>query len=84
MFCDIYRIGVCSIKRKGLFCVFLTGKSRLEPIAIVILSVIMSLASFQLIVESIQIIVSYSSGEGKIPTVELPVILIASSTVGKL
>ena len=60
-----------------------SGRSRLEPIAIVILSVIMSLASFQLIVESVQIIVAYSSGEGSLPSVQLPVILIAVSTIGK-
>ncbi|XP_060565759.1 uncharacterized protein LOC132724821 isoform X1 [Ruditapes philippinarum] len=57
------------------------GRSRLEPIAIVILSVIMSLASFQLIVESVQIIVGYSSGKGNLPSVQLPVILIAVSTI---
>ncbi|XP_045161557.2 uncharacterized protein LOC123526463 isoform X2 [Mercenaria mercenaria] len=57
------------------------GRSRLEPIAIVILSVIMSLASFQLIVESVQIIVGYTSKEGTLPSVQLPVILIAVGTI---
>ena len=44
----------------------------------------MSLASFQLIVESVQVIIGYSSSKGNVPTVELAVILIASGTIGKL
>ncbi|KAL4221813.1 hypothetical protein ACF0H5_020067 [Mactra antiquata] len=67
--------------RKRNIYLYPGGRSRLEPTAIVILSVIMSLASFQLIVESVQIIVAYSSNEGHIPSVQLPVILIASSTI---
>ena len=66
-----------------LFFVYLIGRSRLEPTAIVVLSVVMSLASFQLIIASIQKIVDFTSKSGTIPTVELPVILIAASTVGK-
>lgn len=65
-----------------MYISFIAGRSRLEPIAIVILSVIMSLASFQLIVESVQIIVGYTSEEGNLPTVQLPVILIAVGTIG--
>ena len=63
--------------------IYLIGRSRLEPTAIVVLSVVMSLASFQLIIASIQKIVDFTSKSGTIPTVELPVILIAASTVGK-
>ena len=37
---------------------YLSGRTRLEPVAIVILSAIMSVASVQLIAESIQTIVS--------------------------
>ena len=65
------------------FFVYFIGRSRLEPTAIVVLSVVMSLASFQLIIASIQKIVDFTSKSGTIPTVELPVILIAASTVGK-
>ena len=48
-----------------------------------VLSVVMSLASFQLIINSIQKIVEFTSRNGTIPTVQLPVILIAAFTVGK-
>ena len=43
----------------------------------------MSLASFQLVIESIQIMVSYASKSGNTPTVNFTVILIAAGTVGK-
>ena len=43
----------------------------------------MSLASFQLIINSIQKIVEFTSQDGSIPSVELSVILIAAGTVGK-
>lgn len=46
-----------------------------------VLSVVMSLASFQLIINSIQKIVEFTSRNGTIPTVQLPVILIAAFTV---
>ncbi|KAH3827576.1 uncharacterized protein LOC127830957 [Dreissena polymorpha] len=69
-----------AIKNRNIY-VYPGGRSRLEPIAIVILSVIMSLASFQLIVESIQIIAEFARGKGSLPTMDLPTILIASGTV---
>lgn len=69
-----------AIKNKNVY-LYPGGRSRLEPTAIVILSVIMSIASFQLIVESIQIIVKFSSDSQTIPTIELPVILIAVGTI---
>lgn len=66
-----------------MYIYFNTGRSRLEPTGIIVLSVVMSLASFQLIINSIQKIIQFTSHEGSIPTVELPTILIAGSTVGK-
>jgi len=59
-----------------------SGRSRLEPTAIVILSVVMSIASFQLIVESIQIVIGFAKKEGTLPSMELPTILIAVGTIG--
>ena len=44
----------------------------------------MALASFQLIINSIQKIIEFTSREGSIPTVELSVILISVGTVGKV
>ncbi|KAK7093580.1 uncharacterized protein [Littorina saxatilis] len=58
-----------------------SGKRRLEPLAIVVLSVIMSLASFQLIIESIQKIVTYTSDKSGTPRFEIPTIVITASTV---
>ena len=60
------------------------GRSRLEPTGIIVLSVVMALASFQLIITSIQKIIQFTSHQGTIPTVELPTILIAAGTVGGL
>jgi cation diffusion facilitator family transporter len=53
------------------------GKSRLEPLAITILSVIMSIASLQIIIESAQSLVK-KSGD---PDMSLPTIIIICSTV---
>ncbi|KAL3862484.1 hypothetical protein ACJMK2_008445 [Sinanodonta woodiana] len=69
-----------AMKKKNLY-LYPVGRSRLEPTAIVILSVVMSIASFQLVVESIQKIVAFASNEGSIPKVELPTILISSATI---
>ncbi len=43
------------------FFVFFLGRTKLEPVAIVVLSVIMSLASAEMIKESIEKIISYTS-----------------------
>nr|KAG5698976.1 hypothetical protein BaRGS_033489 [Batillaria attramentaria] len=53
----------------------------MEPLAIVVLSVIMSLASFQVIIESVQKIIGYTSDKSTIPTFEVPTIVITASTV---
>ena len=39
----------------------MTGRTRLEPVAIVILSAIMSVSSVQLIAESIQVIIAQAN-----------------------
>ncbi len=43
------------------FFSFVIGRTKLEPVAIVVLSVIMSLASAEMIKESIEKIISYTS-----------------------
>ncbi|KAL5015139.1 hypothetical protein ScPMuIL_009409 [Solemya velum] len=69
------------MKKRNLYD-YPTGRSRLEPIAIVILSVIMSLASFQLMIESVQKIVGFSVGsDTSPPIIELPTILLIIGTV---
>lgn len=57
------------------------GKTKLEPIAIVILSVIMALASVQMIRESVEKIINYSSNPSAGPTVGLAAIIICCCTV---
>ncbi|XP_052761216.1 uncharacterized protein LOC128203721 isoform X2 [Mya arenaria] len=69
-----------AMKKKNIY-LYPGGRSRLEPIAIVILSVIMSLASFQLIVESVQLFIGFAKNEGQTPSMGIPTILIASGTV---
>ncbi|XP_041378282.1 metal tolerance protein 9-like [Gigantopelta aegis] len=58
-----------------------SGRTRLEPLAIVILSVIMSVASFQLIIESIQRIIGLSKHSDTIPQFEITTVIITVSTV---
>lgn len=56
----------------------------MEPIAIVILSVIMSLASIQLIVESSEKIAGLATGGEERPDVGIITIVLLSCTIGKL
>ncbi|KAK6176223.1 hypothetical protein SNE40_014547 [Patella caerulea] len=69
-----------AMKKRNIY-LYPSGRTRLEPVAIVILSVIMSLASFQLLVESIQKIVGLVNNSGDIPTFNLTTIIITSTTV---
>lgn len=59
-----------------------SGRTRLEPVGIIIVSVVMSLAALQLIVESIQKIVEFSKGTASVPVVDLWTFIIAGSTIG--
>ncbi|XP_048241139.1 metal tolerance protein 9-like [Haliotis rufescens] len=58
-----------------------SGRTKLEPVAIVILSVVMSLASLQLTIESIQKIISLANHDGAVPQFDVVTIVIAASTV---
>ena len=60
------------------------GRTKLEPIAVVILSVIMSLASIQLIVESAEKIAGLAQGKEDRPDVGVTTIVLLSSTIGKV
>ena len=62
---------------------FSLGKTKLEPLSIVILSVVMSLASVEMIKESIEKIVRYVDDPDGGPVVRLPTILICVVTIGK-
>ena len=59
-----------------------TGRTKLEPIAVVILSVIMAVASLHLIEETIEKIVHLAGGESDPPTMEWITIGISCTTVG--
>ncbi|XP_064599112.1 uncharacterized protein LOC135465725 [Liolophura sinensis] len=67
--------------RKRKPYVYPQGRTRLEPVGIIIVSVVMSLAALQLIVESIQKIVEFSKGSASIPVVDLWTFIIAGSTI---
>lgn len=63
--------------------VLFPGRTRLEPVAIVIVSVVMSLASVQMIRESVERIIYYAQNESSGPIFEIPTIVICALTVGK-
>lgn len=58
------------------------GRSRLEPVAIIVLSVIMSLASLEVLISSIRKMVGFSSSKEDIANFEIATVVIAASTVG--
>lgn len=62
---------------------FLTGRRKLEPIAVVILSVIMAVASLHLVEETIEKIISLASGHSEPPDMDWVTVGISSTTVGK-
>ena len=75
--------GVSVLKANLPYLCCFSGRRRLEPMAIVILSVIMSLASFQVIIESVQKIVAFTSDKTGAPKFEVPTIVITACTVGE-
>ena len=59
------------------------GRTKLEPISVIVLSVAMTLASMQFIRESITKILSLVADPTNLPMVELPTFLLAGGVVGK-
>lgn len=57
------------------------GRTKLEPIAIVILSVVMALASVQMIRESIEKIINYATKDSTSPKIEIPTLVILVLTI---
>ena len=62
---------------------YFTGRAKLEPIAIVIISVIMAVASLHLVEETIEKIIHLAFGESEPPTMDWITLGISSITVGK-
>ncbi|XP_025082760.1 metal tolerance protein 11-like isoform X2 [Pomacea canaliculata] len=58
------------------------GRTKLEPVSIIILSVIMAVASVQLIRESVELLVGLTSDSSDLPRMEIPTFVIAGSTIG--
>ncbi|XP_033764124.1 metal tolerance protein 11-like isoform X3 [Pecten maximus] len=67
--------------RKGNLYSYPQGRSRLEPLAIIVLSVIMGVASLQLIKESVTKIIGLSDRSMKPPVVDAITIVISITTV---
>ncbi|KAH9488015.1 GRB10 interacting GYF protein 1 [Bulinus truncatus] len=67
--------------RKSSIYVYPVGRSRLEPVAIIVLSVIMSLASLEVLISSIKKMVEFSSSLDNIASFEIPTLIIACSIV---
>ena len=59
------------------------GRTRLEPVSIIILSVVMTLASVAFIRESVTRVISLVADPTDLPTIELLVFLTAGGTVGE-
>ena len=59
------------------------GRTKLEPVSIIILSVVMALASLQLVRESVEKLVMLADDASSLPDMEIPTFVIAGSTVGK-
>lgn len=57
------------------------GRTKLEPVAVIILSVVMALCSLQLIRESVEKIIHLSSMSGSLPNVDYVTFAISGSTV---
>lgn len=57
------------------------GRTKLEPIAIVILSVVMALASVQMIREAIEKIINYATKDSSGPNIEIATLLILVLTI---
>ncbi|XP_046345916.2 metal tolerance protein 9-like isoform X3 [Haliotis rufescens] len=70
-----------AVKKRDPY-IYPQGRTKLEPVAITILSVLMAAASLQLTRESITKIISISSGTAGLPVVDIPVFAIAGGTVG--
>ena len=60
------------------------GRTKLEPVAIVVLSVVMALASVQMIRESVEKIIDFATKSLRGPDVGIPSIVICSCTIGQL
>ncbi|CAG5136550.1 unnamed protein product [Candidula unifasciata] len=57
------------------------GRTKLEPVAVIILSVVMALCSLQLIRESVEKIIHLASDGASLPNVDVVTFLISGSTV---
>ncbi|XP_050411618.1 uncharacterized protein LOC126826673 isoform X1 [Patella vulgata] len=69
-----------AVKKRNIYA-YPQGRTKLEPIAIVIISVVMALASLQLIRESIERIAALTGVTYDLPNMEIPTMIIAGSTV---
>ena len=64
--------------------IYVSGFTKIEPVAIVILAVIMSIASLQMIREAAEKIAAFASNDASGPTFGTVTIIICTSTIGKL
>ncbi|KAK0061696.1 metal tolerance protein 9 [Biomphalaria pfeifferi] len=69
-----------AIKKSSIY-VYPVGRSRLEPVAIIILSVIMSLASLEVLISSIKKIVGFTSSLDDIAVFDVPTLIISCSII---
>ncbi|ESO85186.1 hypothetical protein LOTGIDRAFT_167973 [Lottia gigantea] len=69
-----------AVKRRNIYA-YPQGRTKLEPIAIVIIAVVMGLASLQLIRESIERIAALATAVLDLPHMEIATMIIAGSTI---
>lgn len=70
-----------AVKRRDPY-MYPQGRTKLEPLAIIILAVVMALCSVQLIREAIEKLIGLSDMSSSLPTVDAVTFAIAGSTVG--
>ncbi|XP_059176091.1 uncharacterized protein LOC131955826 [Physella acuta] len=70
-----------AVKRRDPY-MYPQGRTKLEPLAIIILAVVMALCSVQLIREAIEKLIGLSDMSSSLPTVDAITFAIAGSTVG--
>nr|KAG5711900.1 hypothetical protein BaRGS_026341 [Batillaria attramentaria] len=67
--------------RKSDPYVYPQGRSKLEPVSIIVLSVVMGVASLQLIREAIEMLVDLAGDSSSLPSMGIPTFVIAGCTI---
>ena len=78
-----YSVLFCPILFILFMFLLITGRTKLEPVAVIIISVVMTVASLQLVRESIEKAIGLSNGSSFMPSIDITTFVIAGCTVGE-